>query len=259
MSRGITATAVAVVRRGGGGLRARPTVVPAGGHRLAVAARGPRRARPRRRHRQADDPTGRARSRRRRRRSHPGDARGAQRLAAGHPGAARHRRRDPVARRQRRLGAGGPGLALVRPERAPSRRWPGCCGPAADSGWCGTPATNGWAGSRISAASSATSTTRSATRSPCRDPFTDVERHQVEWTSYLTPQALIDLVASRSYCITSPDRGAHPHARRGARTVGHPPRAGQHDGSGAAVRDGGDPRDARLTQASFAGLGQLAR
>jgi SAM-dependent methyltransferase len=35
-------------------------------------------------------------------------------------------------------------------------------------------------------------------------PFKDVERHQVEWTSYLTPQALIDLVASRSYCITSP-------------------------------------------------------
>jgi SAM-dependent methyltransferase len=35
-------------------------------------------------------------------------------------------------------------------------------------------------------------------------PFTDVERHQVEWTNYLTPQALIDLVASRSYCITSP-------------------------------------------------------
>ena len=26
----------------------------------------------------------------------------------------------------------------------------------------------------------------------------------MEWTSYLTPQALIDLVASRSYCITSP-------------------------------------------------------
>lgn len=34
--------------------------------------------------------------------------------------------------------------------------------------------------------------------------FTDVARRQVEWTSYLTPQALIDLVASRSYCITSP-------------------------------------------------------
>jgi SAM-dependent methyltransferase len=36
--------------------------------------------------------------------------------------------------------------------------------------------------------------------------FTGVERHQVEWTSYLTPQALIDLVASRSYCITSPEK-----------------------------------------------------
>jgi SAM-dependent methyltransferase len=35
-------------------------------------------------------------------------------------------------------------------------------------------------------------------------PFTDVQRHHVEWTSYLTPQALVDLVASRSYCITSP-------------------------------------------------------
>jgi SAM-dependent methyltransferase len=35
-------------------------------------------------------------------------------------------------------------------------------------------------------------------------PFTDVQRHQVEWTNYLTPQALLDLVASRSYCITSP-------------------------------------------------------
>ncbi|WP_167105584.1 class I SAM-dependent methyltransferase [Mycobacterium sp. DL592] len=36
------------------------------------------------------------------------------------------------------------------------------------------------------------------------EPFVDQERHHVEWTSYLTPQALIDLVASRSYCITSP-------------------------------------------------------
>jgi SAM-dependent methyltransferase len=36
------------------------------------------------------------------------------------------------------------------------------------------------------------------------EPFADLERHQVEWTNYLTPQALIDLVASRSYCITSP-------------------------------------------------------
>ncbi len=38
------------------------------------------------------------------------------------------------------------------------------------------------------------------------DPFTGVQRHHVEWTSYLTPQALIDLVASRSYCITSPEK-----------------------------------------------------
>jgi SAM-dependent methyltransferase len=35
-------------------------------------------------------------------------------------------------------------------------------------------------------------------------PFTDLTHHQVEWTNYLTPQALIDLVASRSYCINSP-------------------------------------------------------
>ncbi|MFP1152375.1 class I SAM-dependent methyltransferase [Mycobacterium sherrisii] len=35
-------------------------------------------------------------------------------------------------------------------------------------------------------------------------PFGEPERHQIEWTNYLTPQALIDLVASRSYCITSP-------------------------------------------------------
>ncbi|WP_176561836.1 class I SAM-dependent methyltransferase [Mycolicibacterium palauense] len=36
-------------------------------------------------------------------------------------------------------------------------------------------------------------------------PFADQQRHQVEWTNYLTPQAVVDLVASRSYCITSPD------------------------------------------------------
>jgi SAM-dependent methyltransferase len=36
------------------------------------------------------------------------------------------------------------------------------------------------------------------------EPFAGLQRHQVEWTNYLTPQALIDLVASRSYCITSP-------------------------------------------------------
>lgn len=36
------------------------------------------------------------------------------------------------------------------------------------------------------------------------EPFSEVERHHVEWTNYLTPQALIDLVASRTYCIASP-------------------------------------------------------
>ena len=36
------------------------------------------------------------------------------------------------------------------------------------------------------------------------EPFIDVQTHQVEWTNYITPQALIDYVASRSYCITSP-------------------------------------------------------
>ena len=36
------------------------------------------------------------------------------------------------------------------------------------------------------------------------EPFTDVTTHNVEWTNYITPQALIDYVASRSYCITSP-------------------------------------------------------
>ena len=36
------------------------------------------------------------------------------------------------------------------------------------------------------------------------EPFVDHEQREIEWTNYLTPQALIDLVASRSYCITSP-------------------------------------------------------
>ena len=35
-------------------------------------------------------------------------------------------------------------------------------------------------------------------------PFLELQQHQIEWTNYVTPQALIDLVASRSYCITAP-------------------------------------------------------
>ena len=42
------------------------------------------------------------------------------------------------------------------------------------------------------------------------ETFTDVATHQVRWINYITPQALIDYVASRSYCITSPaDVRAH--------------------------------------------------
>ena len=73
------------------------------------------------------------------------------------------------------------------------------------------------------------------------EPFTDVARRHVEWTNYLTPQALIDLVASRSYCITSPDGGAYPDPRPGARTAGHPSRAGQLQRTGAAVHHGVHP------------------
>ena len=36
------------------------------------------------------------------------------------------------------------------------------------------------------------------------EPFTEIATHQVEWTNYITREALIDYVASRSYCITSP-------------------------------------------------------
>ena len=36
------------------------------------------------------------------------------------------------------------------------------------------------------------------------ETFTDVATHQVRWINYITPQALIDYVASRSYCIPSP-------------------------------------------------------
>jgi SAM-dependent methyltransferase len=41
-------------------------------------------------------------------------------------------------------------------------------------------------------------------RATLREPFAEVERYQLEWTNYITPQALIDLVASRTYCINSP-------------------------------------------------------
>jgi hypothetical protein len=41
-------------------------------------------------------------------------------------------------------------------------------------------------------------------------PFGPVERHDVEWVHHISPDALIDMVASRSYVITLPsaDRAA---------------------------------------------------
>ena len=192
-------------------------------------------------HRQADHPAGGARPRRRCRRPDSGDARAAEHVAARHPGAAWHRRGDPAARRQRRRGAGGPGVALVRPGAGRQGGGPRAAARRPARVWCGTTATNVWAGSRIWAASSATRSTRSP-RPRVPAPFTGVERQQVEWTSYLTPQALIDLVASRSYCITSPERGAGAHAGPRPRAAGHPSRAGQRQRAGAAVRDGVHPR-----------------
>jgi hypothetical protein len=55
-----------------------------------------------------------------------------------------------------------------------------------------------------------------------------VQTHQVEWTNYITPQALIDYVASRSYCITSP-AAARARTLDEVRTllVTHPSLAGQ--------------------------------
>ncbi len=55
------------------------------------------------------------------------------------------------------------------------------------------------------------------------EPFAVVERTQFEWTSYLTPQALIDLVASRSYCITLTGRGAYPDPGPGPRAAENHP------------------------------------
>ncbi len=78
------------------------------------------------------------------------------------------------------------------------------------------------------------------------EPFEDIERHQVEWTSYLTPQALIDLVASRSYCITSPADVRTQTLERVRELLGDAPRAGQQHRAGAAVRHGEHPRDAAL-------------
>lgn len=72
-------------------------------------------------------------------------------------------------------------------------------------------------------------------------PFGPVERHDVTWTHYLSPDRLLDLVASRSYVITLPAR-----ARRGA---GSGPRASRHSSQARrAARNRHALRDPLLTR-----------
>ncbi|EUA20393.1 methyltransferase domain protein [Mycobacterium xenopi 3993] len=85
--------------------------------------------------------------------------------------------------------------------RARSRGDPVLRGGAAGSGVEHRDERLGWV-RELAGSSAATPTGQRACHAA--HPFTDLERHRVEWTNYLTPQALIDLVASRSYCITSP-------------------------------------------------------
>ena len=78
-------------------------------------------------------------------------------------------------------------------------------------------------------------------------PFADLQRHQVEWTNYLTPQAVVDLVASRSYCITSPAevRTRTLHEVRNLLTT-HPALS-TGAGAGPALCHGERPGDIDLT------------
>jgi SAM-dependent methyltransferase len=48
--------------------------------------------------------------------------------------------------------------------------------------------------------------------------FTEVATREFEWTSYLTREALVDYVASRSYCITSP-AGVRERTLQGVRDL----------------------------------------
>ncbi len=211
-----------------------------------LPANAQRRARPRRRYRQADHPARRARARRGRGRSDPGDARAAEPSLPDTPALLGTAEEIPLPDDSVDAVLVAQAWHWFDPERAVKEvarvLRPGRTARA----WCGTPATSGWAGSRTSAASSATRTTRSTTRSRCRSRSTDVERHQVEWTSYLTPQALIDLVASRSYCITSPADVRTQTLERVRELLATHPGAGQHHRAGAALRHGGHPRDAAL-------------
>jgi SAM-dependent methyltransferase len=65
---------------------------------------------------------------------------------------------------------------------------------------------------------------------PVGPPFSPVERHDVEWVHHISPDALIDMVASRSYVITLPTAGRAAllgEVRRLTQT--HPALAGADD------------------------------
>ena len=170
----------------------------------------PRRARPRRRHRQADHPTGRTRSGRGGGRSARRDARGAEHARCRTPRRCSGTAEDiPLpTTASTRCWWPRPGTGSTRRARCP--RWRGCCAPAVASGlvWNTRDERSGWVKDLGRIIGHEDDPFSQQVSLPA--PFAEIERHQVEWTNYLTPQALIDLVASRSYCITSPDEGAHP-------------------------------------------------
>jgi hypothetical protein len=63
-----------------------------------------------------------------------------------------------------------------------------------------------------------------------RPPFGPVERFDVEWTHRLTPDSLLDLVASRSYVITLPPDEREALLDRVRDLLGtHPRLAGRED------------------------------
>ena len=70
------------------------------------------------------------------------------------------------------------------------------------------------------------------------EPFTEVERHQVEWTNYLTPQALIDSGRVTQLLHHLADRGPRQDARPGSRAAGHPSGAGERRWPCAALHHG---------------------
>ena len=83
------------------------------------------------------------------------------------------------------------------------------------------------------------------------EPFDRHRAQHQEWTSYLTPQALIDLVASRSYCITSPTDVRTQTLERVRELLATHPALANSQRAGAAVRHGEHPRDARRSDGKW--------